>query len=417
MERFGRYGFGTIGLPMALVLLASVLPGCASVDEAGVEAFRRGDLQEAMELFREAADREERNRALHLNDLGTAAMLAGETEEAKAAFLHAGRIMGTFETGTGEELKTVLLAESEKTYRGDPYEKGMNSFYAGLLFYREGEYDTALAGFKSAALADSGTFPEVEGVDDPMAGQRYECDNALVLMMEGKCHRKLGEEGSAARSFELAETALQARGLPHRQFDAVRRGDPNTTVFVEIGLAPRKVPDGRHGSAAVFVPSEYPERTAEVLVDGRSIGTAELIEDVYFQAVTQGGREMDAILAGKAVFKDVAVMGGYIALAEGSRHHNQGMAIAGAASMALGLLVSAEADVRHWRTLPDRVLVVVSDVPPGLHDVTIRFRDASGNPIPELRQEWKGLRFEADRENVLLFRAAYGPPPPAVDAP
>jgi len=382
-----------------------------SVDEAGVEAFHRGDLAEAMQRFGEAADRRDRNVALYLNDLGTAAMLAGESDEAKNAFLAAGRVMGTFETSRGEEVSAVLLAEGTKTYRGDPYEKAMNSFYGGLLFYRDGEYDTALAGFKAAALADSGTFPEVEGVDDPLAGTRYECDNALVLTMEGRCHRKLGEPQSAGQSIDTAIASLAARGIRNRYLDILRDRDPSATFFVEIGLAPRKVTAGRHGEAVQFVGSEYPERGAEILVDGRTLGRAELIEDLLYQASTQGGREMDAILEGKAIFKDVAVVGGYLAFSQGARHGSQGFAFAGLAAMLAGIFVSAEADVRHWATLPDKVLLLVADVEPGRHDVTVRFRDGGGGLLPGLEQVWNGVEFASDRETLLLYRAGFGPMP------
>ena len=70
--------------------------------------------------------------------------------------------MGNWSTSGSETFAAIVGSESSKTWKGDPYEKAMNAYYTGLLFYIRGEPDNARASFKKGILADgeSGDSPQ-----------------------------------------------------------------------------------------------------------------------------------------------------------------------------------------------------------------------------------------------------------------
>lgn len=123
---------------------------------------------------------------------------------------------------------------------------------------------------------------------------------------------------------------------------------------------------------------------------------AALIENIYNQAVTRGGREFDSVLAGKAQFKSTANTVGNVALvgsafmanaALQSRNRNDqnNEAAAAGALLIIGLLAKAasdatepNADTRYWDNLPDRVYGVTLNVPKSVTKVSANFINLNG---------------------------------------
>jgi hypothetical protein len=139
------------------------------------------------------------------------------------------------------------------------------------------------------------------------------------------------------------------------------------------------------------------------------------MEDVFYQASTRGGREIDKILQGKAQFK--AVTGGVgsfladttVALQDTSAfsaagQYGDAMAAVGVLS-GVFLIVSSsakpQADVRTWSSLPDtiHVLTLASGGKP--QDLQARFLKA-GLPVAD-----KPIRCETDEnlKQLCLVRA------------
>src|SRR5690606_33379792 len=119
--------------------------------------------------------------------------------------------------------------------------------------------------------------------------------------------------------------------------------------------------------------------------DGQAMGQAYRIGDTFFQAITRGGRVMDDILKGKAIAKTAGIATGAGALAVGSmlmRSNAKGARTAGAITMAAGavvlvasLLMNAEADTRGNVLLPGETHMLLAKLPPGEHDVEVRYFD------------------------------------------
>jgi hypothetical protein len=124
-------------------------------------------------------------------------------------------------------------------------------------------------------------------------------------------------------------------------------------------------------------------------------------EDVWFQASTRGGRQVQAILDGKAEFKDgmnkagaVGVGAGLGMMNAGSRYNDNNMATAGAIVMLVGLMAHAaaaattpEADLRYWDNLPDNLYFATLRMPAS--EVSVTMPDRMNKPA-QMRVSRKG---------------------------
>ena len=167
---------------------------------------------------------------------------------------------------------------------------------------------------------------------------------------------------------------------PHRKRASRTREQPPR--LVGIGEGPFKYRTGEYGELARIAKKSYPERYAEVYVDGKPAGRTETIEDIYYQASTRGGREMDALLRGKAVFKsatEVAALGAFaVAALSDDESTEQAALLAGLGLLVASLVTQPQADIRSWETLPDKIQMLAANVPPGKHKITIEFHGSDG---------------------------------------
>lgn len=396
---------------LAALAITALLAGGASCAKKRpirdpIDAFYATDPAYTSAYFHAYAELNDESVALALNQYATAELVLGNHRDARRAFVDAGRIMGNFDGSTLETLGAVIGQEESKRWKGDPYEVAMNSFYAALLYYMRGEYDNALAGCKNGILA---------GGD---ADEGYRSDFTLLYWFEGKCQRRLGRDDAARTAFNEALKSRERRG-DAADLEPFLEGERNATFVVDVGIGPRKFASGDHGEVVRFLRGDSPEAFAEVRANGRLLGRTLEMVDLHYQATHRGGREIDGIREGKAVFKTVASIGGIAALiaadAQNSGSSQNALAIAGVSLLALSLLTSAEADTRCWVTLPGAVHALEADLEPGLHTIEIDFFDASGAGLPGLRQVWRDVPIAAGSENVFYFRS--GPRRDAVTYP
>jgi len=100
---------------------------------------------------------------------------------------------------------------------------------------------------------------------------------------------------------------------------------------------------------------------------------------------------MDALLKGKAVFRGALDTASQVS-SQMSRGFSQapyiggGFAIISLVFMLVGQAIHPEADIRCWRTLPGEIHVVPLALPPGTHQVTLKFFDAYGMELPRFAQ-------------------------------
>lgn len=341
---------------LAGLLLLPAACAAAGTESAG-RAYYAGRAAEAEAQLEQRLEHDAEDRALILDELGVIALDRRDLDLAYKRFLEASQIMGSFGETGAKEVGAIVGAEASKIWHGDAHEQAMNSYYLGIVSLLKGDTGNGLAGFKNAILVDSG-----------QADEKYDCDFAPAYFLEGLAYERYGDATTARQDWtkaaELAPDCVAVR--------------PDTkgalVVVVDVGRGPTKYATGPHGSRTRF--REHPEAPAEVdvLVDGKKVGTTQKAGDVYFQATTRGGRTMDAILAGKAAYKSGAAAAGIGALAVAHdlpRKQGEVAALGGIALLLSSFATNAQADTRHWTTLPAQVQLSRTDLPPGRHDVEI----------------------------------------------
>ena len=129
-----------------------------------------------------------------------------------------------------------------------------------------------------------------------------------------------------------------------------------------------------------------------------------MAEDIWFQASTRGGRQIQAILDGKAEFKEGMNTAGAIGIGSGlgmmnagSRYNDNNMAAAGAIVLLAGLMAHAaaaattpEADLRFWDNLPDNLHFATLRIPVG--EVSATMTDSMNKPVQMRRRAQRSMR-------------------------
>jgi tetratricopeptide (TPR) repeat protein len=400
------------GRLMVSVAVAASLSACqtAREQEAAVKpevahSFLADKPVELQKHFFVALTQGSRNRVLNDMRLGLANIELGNDALAEQLLDSA---LGQIETiyvnnENAAKARELFTKELVKDFKGEPYERAMAYYYRGLLYLKAGDYDNARASFKGGFLQDS--FADEE---------QNQADFGLMPYLQGWASRCRGNTVTAEDDFKEFKAIRSAFPLP---------GDKdNTLVLVETGSAPVKysATDSdstkprylkyRRASATETARVKFTDLVAEPpppvkkgakpmpapapkAVD-RAAETA-LLEDVYYQASTRGGREFDSVLAGKAQFKqganvvgDVAMAGAMVAAAvamntSGGNQRDSAAAAGIMLLMAVAAKAAAEAaepdaDVRYWDNLPDRVHAVTLPLPPTVTSLSVDLLASDG---------------------------------------
>ena len=294
--------------------------------------------------------------ALNQMEIGARALWHQDYATAKPAFDSAiARISSVFAADeNAAKARKLWYDEGSKDFKGEPYERAMTFLYRGLLYLHDADYENARAAFRQGLLQDA--FAEED---------QNRSDFALLLYLDAWASHLNGDK-------DLRDETLVQLKLLRPQFGGFGEKD-DTLVLVETGLAPRKLGDGADHAFFVYRRGKPIAENQVQIMMGAAPVSAIPMEDLYFQASTRGGREVDKILAGKAQFK--AVTGGVgsfladtsVALSTQSSafsangQYGGAMAAAGVVS-GVFLMVSSsakpQADVRTWTSLPDTIHVL-----------------------------------------------------------
>ncbi len=392
---------------MGSVVLCGMVAGCVTTRERETavaphvaHAHLADKPAELHRHFYVALSQGQRNRVLNDMRLGLAVLELGRFDLAEELFDDA--LLGIeaiyADNETAKKARELFTKELVKDFKGEPYERVMAYYYRGLLYLRAGDYDNARASFKGGMLQDA--FAEED---------QNRSDFALMAYLQGWAARCGGNPSTAADDFKEFATLFRGPGggAP------VPTGDENVLVLVETGTAPAKFSDTDPNSPKPrYLKFSRPglNETARVTyVEAGATPTTKnaiQVEDIYRQAATRGGREFDAILAGKAQFKstantigDVALVGAAAAAAVSvqaasrnnySRNNRDRDAAAGAAAAAGVLLIAGlmakaaaeaaepNADTRYWDNLPSRVHGLPIVLPPSVDSVSVDFLSEAG---------------------------------------
>lgn len=326
---------------------------------------------------------------------GTAAYRAGDRAAAAQAFDAAlGGIEEVYaDNDEARAARSLFAEESEKPFKGEPWERAMAYYYRGLLFLGEGDYANARASFRGGQLQDS--LAEQE---------EFRADFALLDFLDGWSSQCNGDAPLAADAYRDVSALRPGWVAPPAQHDYL--------LVVESGSAPIKIATGEHEEALQVRPGEPLEELAALHVGDAAIEPA-LSENIFVQASTRGGREFDVILEGKAQYKEnteqVARSFGDVSLITMQVANQQlvqattlaaanpalaqslqaagtygmaaaaGLALISLGSSAASSAMRTEADTRYWASLPNAVQVVtLSREDVAGRAITASFRDGGG---------------------------------------
>lgn len=369
-----------------------VLSGCATLPERAAIRYT-GD--PVIDGNAERAAAPLRDRVLWDFRIAASALRRGDDAAAKQHLDDALPLIGGIRANDvdAQKARGLFGSESSKVFIGEPYERVMAYYYRGLLYWRDGEPDNARACFRSAQLIDS---------DAESAA--YKSDYVLLDYLDGLASARLAADGRDA--FARAQANAKNKTLPAYEPAA------NVLVFAEYGAGPRKYGGGEFGEQLKFFTKDSPAQSATLTVNGQTVRLP-AYDDLNFQATTRGGRVMDHILGGKAVFKrntdvvgDVAFTGAVIAANQRGRDADNVALALGAVGLISKLASAAttpRADIRMWDNLPQRLSFAAFRLAPGEYPATLEFHDASGRTLLARTQTLQIRVAAADRDTVLFL--------------
>lgn len=373
----------------------------AQMPETEMQSVFSGKPAELREDYSRLATEGERNEVLNNMRLGLHAYDSGHKELAAEAFDRALLAIESVyaDNESARKARSLWYEEGMKDFKGEPYERAMLYYYRGMLLLEERDYENARASFTGGILQDA--FAEEE---------QNRSDFALLVFLAGFAS-------------ELAKDQELARGA-YDEFKKLRPTYPvregnNALIIVETGNSPRKVADGMgHSELKYRRGKNFTEKFAELVYRGEA-REVPLVEDIYWQASSRGGRAIDKIVKGKAVFRNVnAEIGGTLAdlgtsaiilaplFSDTGAAQGVGatLSLVGVAQMAVSMRSRPHADTRYWDNLPDRVHIFSADLTPGNHRFEVRYKDDEGRYLPELT-DTLDLEIEDRRPVILRFRS------------
>lgn len=395
-----NFKIATIGL---LFVALSCLMGCAGATYNVAGSMQKGGYKQVLIDTQNIEDFPERDQTLILNWRAHAKMGLGYYLSARNDYFRAWNMMNN--SAGGNTVGAVVFNEKSKYYLGEPYERMMNSYYLGLLYYQMGKPEDAMACFKNALFVDTGDLEQGEYAADFVPNMIMRSRVFLDRKDEGGCKMQLDELNRLphdARNFDAS--------CPWFTLDAQK--EANTLIWVELGWGPYMTAEGRHKELRVIRESTYEEQYAEVWIDGQNLGRTYKLGDTYFQATTRGGRPMDEYLKAKGIVKDVTTVAGAVAIGVGIELAREGHGTAGAitagvglAVMLAGLLADTSADTRCNILLPGQIHLMMAKLDPGPHEVEVRYFGKGGQELGRMRQRALPLKVPERGDAVMVVRS------------
>lgn len=361
----GRMGRGLLaGCGFAISLAAGGGAAIAGPSEKEVAACMASAPAGLEPYWQPLCAAEPKDVVLHRMRAGQMAFARGHGQQAEEQFDAALAAIDSVyaESETAQKARSLWHAEGVKDFKGEPYERVMAQYYRGLLDLIAADFDNAQASFKGAVLQDSFAFLE-----------RHRADVASMVWLAGWATRCRG--GDAAELFAEAAALRPALKPPA----------PEATVLVvaETGTGPRKSTTGMHNEKLVFGEGMRGNDRLVAALGGHRQDMVEA-EDLFFQATSRGGRQMDELLAEKGRTKDSTQAFGQAAMAAGmstmavaqSQQNNNGrggggavgavggaIALVGMIAYASAQSMNPQADTRTWDTLPHSIHLAALAMP------------------------------------------------------
>jgi len=356
-----------------IILFLFLLVGCAAqIPKEADEAFYMNNFGKAAKIARPYENKLNRNFALNNAKLGQIYFTGGGYNLAFIPFLNAGKVMERTVTSPGNAFWSAVSREDFKEFKGEPFERSMCHYYRGIIHYKNGDYEKALAAFRRAIDADKDTKSKIAGADT---------DFAAGYALAARCYYLLGESDNA-------NTLTQKCAEINEDFPF-----DNTLFVVEWGDSPLKVRDkgGLKCSAfAYFKSRETPIEYAKIFVDGQEKIRINKCTSITYQLSCNTEKTANTIQAIKVGVKWTVRVCAFAGAFAGTLIATKSfVAASGAgtgAALLAGAIVRTEADDRVWNLLPDDIGIGTLNIEPGFHNIAICFYSEFDEELKDWRQ-------------------------------
>jgi len=444
------------------LLVLTALPGCATYAQFTGDLQRdlaRGDYEAALGTLNDADSGA--NRLLFLMENGLVAHDRGHYEQSNVYFERAERLADRlFTRSLSREVAALVTNDAVRAYRGEEYELVFIHYYRALNYWRLGLPEDALvecrkANLKLARYTADGDYES-----------RYRND-AFIHYMTGLFYEATGELNDAYVSYRDAAKAYavydEKLGVPppalldedlrrvSKIFDgedasAVQlaslgtpflprpTGDGELVLFAETGFVPRKIQKeidlpifdddirkGKSGDISVVskqiawrhhrpyrsakveywlrvalpVYQDAHPRVASVSLRASGKSTRAVPAENLAAIARSTFHDKQPVMIARTVARGFAK---YLAT-EGVKKKNKVLGF-----FANLLAASTEAaDTRSWVSLPHTIHIGKLRLPPGVHDITVESRDASGHIIE--KKVLEGVQILSGERTFLNVRS------------
>lgn len=388
---------------LSLLLLTWLLSGCvgyrATLDKVDRLA-RSGQFSQALEqLDASGLSSGGKNRLLYLMERGVLLNLTGDYRESHRSLQAADDLTEELVTRSlsGEALSFVVN-DSTVPYRGEDYESAYLNYYKALNFLALGE-------FEAAAVEARRVDEKLSWYFDLYQGKNSYREDAFLRLLTGLLYEAYGDPGNAQVAYRRSLNAYRKQrelyhvAIPrllwqrllsvserlgyrdeHADYLAQapaglnwnQQGDALLVVLIDRGQIPPRQ------EANLLLPTTHGPIRVSIPVLARELGTHGQV-DLRLDGVTLPAPEtvgnLDAIARrsledkkGRILAKETARAVAKEALVR--RSENQLGPAAGAVARVISIL-SANADLRSWRLLPNRVEMALAPIAAGEHQVEI----------------------------------------------
>jgi len=356
---------------LIIILISFLIIGCGSspkkykyekqIDETELNLFMQGKPDPYKPFFDVYLRQGARNSVLNEARIGLLAFNNGEYDLAGWLFDRAILKIETVYANnkTAKKARSKFTKEEVKDYKGDPYERAMVYLYRGLVYLQKDDYENARASMLGGLLQDSLAEDKV-----------YEQDFATLYYLAAWASQCNGNKSQSDDYYKQAIKYKPKLTKPNNK--------NNVLLIATSGISPVKKRQGKYNEQMFFdVGSDlasYKMASPDLTVKSKKINFVNS-ENLHWQATTRGGRTIDIINEGKAVFKDKTEKTGDTFLKTGNAlmntsqySNNKNIGNAGAVFALVGLFSKGiskaskpTADIRYWDNLPSLIYLATGN--------------------------------------------------------
>lgn len=401
-----------------LIILFPILflSACASYSDRsshGRLLLEAGEYDEAARYVKEFAEKKDGDELLYWMDLGIIYHTAGKYEDAVRTFLIAEKLAEIKDyTSISLEVASVILNDNLKTYKGEHFENLLINVYLALDYTMLGKWDDALVecrrvNQKLDKMIRIAKLPyERNAFAKYLSAVLFESQNELNdAFVDYRQLRKWGVEYPylpeplirVADKLKSSEEFVAFRKeYPEVKDWKLAKNEGEVVLILEQGRSPIKYPNPNFTSIPLFRRNYYYSDYAWVRAeDGNYKVRSYPLFDIEDTAIRELEAKSAAIIA-----KKIGGMAAKGAIATGIGMATNSKDLGYLAFIAL--LMTDQADLRHWSTLPAKLHFARLRLPSGQHNIVV---DIVGNGRShEAVKRFDRVEVKPGKQTFLIYR-------------